>query len=231
MKAHHFIISLFAIAAVATLPPATADEPTMPPSVPPSAHFLQTPIDHIANFFKGFSAGTVKALSDMPDSVDAIARSAQTLKDSTQTALGDLKDKLVAVDYEELPKQARDYIATYIKEHPYQTAFHIANGIVYFTPAALTSPVLSLLGFTSQGPRAASVASGIMSTFGTGAARGVFATAQSAAMGGYGAGAVNGLTRAGSILAGAAQLWRPAQGKKDHTASTEDGGGQIGSKL
>lgn len=154
MKAHHFIILLFATIAVATLPPEAADEPAMPPSVPPSAHFLQTPIDHVANFFKGFSAGTMKALSDLPDNVDTITCKAQTLKDSTQTALGDLKGKLVAVDYEELPKQARDYIATYVKEHPYQTAFHIANGIVYFTPAALTSPVLSLLGFTSQGPRA-----------------------------------------------------------------------------
>ncbi|KAJ9666695.1 hypothetical protein H2201_003099 [Coniosporium apollinis] len=188
-------------------------------------------MDYVTNFFTSFSAGTTKVLSDMPNHLKAMSSKTQILKDSTQTSLEDLKDKLVAIKYEELPKQAKDYIRTYVKEHPYQTAFHIVNGVIYFTPATLTYPVLSLLGFTSHGPRAASVASGIMSVFGTGAARGVLATVQSAAMGGYGVGAVNGLTRAGSVLAGAAQLWRPARDGKDDAQSTEGGGGQIKSKL
>jgi hypothetical protein len=43
-------------------------------------------------------------------------------------------------------------ILDWITEHPYQTAFHVVNGVVLCTPAALTVPVFSALGFSSIGP-------------------------------------------------------------------------------
>ncbi|KAJ9635437.1 hypothetical protein H2199_008440 [Coniosporium tulheliwenetii] len=184
MRFLYFFVSLFVASTVATVQSQPGERPVTPRPVVSSVQSPKAPMDYVTNFFTSFSAGTTKVLSDMPNHLKAMSSKTQILKDSTQTSLEDLKDKLVAIKYEELPKQAKDYIRTYVKEHPYQTAFHIVNGVIYFTPATLTYPVLSLLGFTSHGPRAASVASGIMSVFGTGAARGVLATVQSAAMGG-----------------------------------------------
>ncbi|CAA9963312.1 hypothetical protein PTMSG1_06680 [Pyrenophora teres f. maculata] len=83
----------------------------------------------------------------------------------------------------------------WITAHPYQTVFHVVNGVILLTPAAATVPFFSALGLSAGGPVAGSTAATIMSYFSYVPAGGIFATAQSAAMGGYGA----------SIAAGAAQ--------------------------
>ncbi|OCL07334.1 hypothetical protein AOQ84DRAFT_250526, partial [Glonium stellatum] len=86
-----------------------------------------------------------------------------------------------------LPLEVRDWILA----HPYQTAFYVVGGVVFIAPGLVSTPLLHVLGWTSVGPRAASVASGIQSIFGAGPAGGVFATLESAAMGGYGVSAVD----------------------------------------
>ncbi|TGO22140.1 hypothetical protein BPAE_0180g00060 [Botrytis paeoniae] len=99
-------------------------------------------------------------------------------------------------------------IQIWIKAHPYQTAFYVVNGIVFFAPAASSGPILWVLGFSGKGPRAASFASILQRKFGTVSAKDVYAHAQSAAMGGYGVTAVNMVTRlfvAASSLFG--EMW------------------------
>lgn len=43
-------------------------------------------------------------------------------------------------------------IRSWITAHPGQTAFHIANGFLIFTQAALTSRLLLTIGFGPLGP-------------------------------------------------------------------------------
>jgi hypothetical protein len=43
-------------------------------------------------------------------------------------------------------------VPTWITEHPYQSAFHAFNGIILCTPAAVTVPIFSALGFGAAGP-------------------------------------------------------------------------------
>jgi hypothetical protein len=40
----------------------------------------------------------------------------------------------------------------WVTEHPYQTVVHIANGVILCTPAAITAPIFSTLGFSALGP-------------------------------------------------------------------------------
>jgi hypothetical protein len=49
-----------------------------------------------------------------------------------------------------LPQVMRDWVT----EHPYQTAMHVANGVILCTPAAVTVPIFSALGFSTVGPAA-----------------------------------------------------------------------------
>ncbi len=53
-------------------------------------------------------------------------------------------------DYAQLPSEVK----TWIKDHPYQTAFYVVNGVVLFAPGLLAGPLLGALGWTSLGPRA-----------------------------------------------------------------------------
>jgi hypothetical protein len=64
-------------------------------------------------------------------------------------ALQSTVDRAYEIDYAELPQEVK----TWITEHPYQTIFHVANGIVFFYPGLVTGPVLWTLGWTSTGPR------------------------------------------------------------------------------
>lgn len=64
--------------------------------------------------------------------------------------LSSAKTKVVQVDYAQLPVEIRDWISA----HPYQTAFHIASGIVYFYPPALAGPLLWTAGLGRWGVRA-----------------------------------------------------------------------------
>lgn len=47
-------------------------------------------------------------------------------------------------------------VLDWITAHPYQTAFHVVNGVIICTPAAATVPFLAALGFTAAGPAAGS---------------------------------------------------------------------------
>jgi hypothetical protein len=40
----------------------------------------------------------------------------------------------------------------WIAAHPYQTFFHVVNGVVLLTPAAATVPLFSALGLSAGGP-------------------------------------------------------------------------------
>jgi hypothetical protein len=42
----------------------------------------------------------------------------------------------------------------WITEHPYQAAMHAANAVIVYTPAAVTVPIFSALGFSTIGPAA-----------------------------------------------------------------------------
>jgi hypothetical protein len=47
---------------------------------------------------------------------------------------------------------ATQAVLDWISAHPYQTAFHVANGVIMCTPAAATVPFLSALGYGATGP-------------------------------------------------------------------------------
>jgi hypothetical protein len=57
-------------------------------------------------------------------------------------ALCKAKEQIHQVNYEELPEETTKWI----KEHPYQTAFYVVNGVVFFAPGLLTTPLLTVLG-------------------------------------------------------------------------------------
>ncbi|KAF2477648.1 uncharacterized protein BDR25DRAFT_207768 [Lindgomyces ingoldianus] len=105
----------------------------------------------------------------------------------------------MAIPYAELPLIVKDWIVA----HPYQTALHVVNGMVFLTPAAATVPFFNMLGFTAAGPAGGSAASGLMSFFGIVPAGGVYATAQSAAMGGFGASVAAGAAQVGAVASSA----------------------------
>lgn len=47
---------------------------------------------------------------------------------------------------------ATQAVLDWIAAHPYQTAFHIVNGVIVCTPAAASVPFLAALGFGTLGP-------------------------------------------------------------------------------
>lgn len=47
---------------------------------------------------------------------------------------------------------ATQAVLDWITAHPYQTAFHVVNGVIICTPAAATVPFLSALGYGASGP-------------------------------------------------------------------------------
>ncbi|KAF2126077.1 hypothetical protein P153DRAFT_388826 [Dothidotthia symphoricarpi CBS 119687] len=95
-------------------------------------------------------------------------------------------------------------IIAWIAEHPYQTFFHVVNGVVLLTPAAATVPIFATLGLSAGGPVGGSAAAAIMSYFSFVPAGGIYAMAQSAAMGGYGASIAAGAAQAGAVVSSAA---------------------------
>ncbi|RDW70986.1 hypothetical protein BP6252_07549 [Coleophoma cylindrospora] len=95
-----------------------------------------------------------------------------------------------------IPTAVQNWITT----NPGQTALLVSNGILFFTPAALTGPLLATMGFGASGPLAGSVAASLQSMLGNVGAHSVFAYLQSAAMGGYGVASVNGIVQACAII-------------------------------
>ena len=71
--------------------------------------------------------------------------------DKFPDAFKDVNDKIVGIEYSDLPGNVKEWI----KEHPYQTAFYIVNGIAFIAPGLVATPLLGLMGFGSLGPRAA----------------------------------------------------------------------------
>ncbi|TGO72751.1 hypothetical protein BELL_0422g00100 [Botrytis elliptica] len=102
--------------------------------------------------------------------------------------------KWYKIQWEHLPNKLKRWIL----EHPWQTAFHIVNRVVLFTPAGASGLVLWALGFTSVGPKAASFASFLQSAIGLVSANSWFAMFQSASMGGRGAPIVHTATQFGA---------------------------------
>lgn len=47
---------------------------------------------------------------------------------------------------------APSVVLEWIAAHPGQTALLVVNGVLIFTPAALTGPVLAQMGFGAAGP-------------------------------------------------------------------------------
>ncbi|KAM0249493.1 hypothetical protein ACHAQJ_009041 [Trichoderma viride] len=88
------------------------------------------------------------------------------------------------------------------QEHPVATL----GLLMMVAPGVITAPIrgiFSLIGFTSTGVAAKSIASGAQAAAGNVAAKSAFATAQSAAAGGYGLGFLTGIVRAvGGAIAG-----------------------------
>ncbi|KAF1834880.1 hypothetical protein BDW02DRAFT_568559 [Decorospora gaudefroyi] len=98
---------------------------------------------------------------------------------------------------------AAEPLIAWIAAHPYQTFFHVVNGVVLLTPAAATVPFFSALGMTAGGPVAGGALATITSYFSFVPAGGLVATAQSAAMGGYGASFAAGAAQAGAVASSA----------------------------
>ena len=72
------------------------------------------------------------------------------LTDKAADGLSEAKDQLFAIEHSKLPQEVLDWI----KEHPYQTAFHVVGGVVFFAPGVITTPLLGWLGFSASGPAA-----------------------------------------------------------------------------
>ncbi|OCK88836.1 uncharacterized protein K441DRAFT_700252 [Cenococcum geophilum 1.58] len=164
-----------------------------------------------------FSTEVQEKLREAQDGVLAIDYN--KLSTDAQEKFREVQDVVFAIDYKNLPTDVTDWIIA----HPYQTAFHVAGGVVFFAPGLVSTPLLGALGWTSIGPRAASVAAGIQATLGTGAAGGIFATLESAAMGGYGVAPVAWSTRAGvGAFQAASWVWG---GEKQKAEDAKDESG------
>ncbi|KAK4981563.1 hypothetical protein LTR66_009891 [Elasticomyces elasticus] len=125
------------------------------------------------------------------------------LKTQAVKAFSIAEEQVFAIEWDHLPDKAKDYI----REHPYQTALYVINGVVLITPGVLSGPVLSAIGWTRLGPRAGSAASLLHRFASPVLARSPFAYLQSAQMGGYGAPVIDGIIRAGSIVTGLGNAW------------------------
>ncbi|KAH0558469.1 hypothetical protein GP486_004874 [Trichoglossum hirsutum] len=136
--------------------------------------------------------------------------------------LGRGKDQVLAIDYGALGSELQDYI----KAHPYQTTFHVVNGIVYFYPGVAWVPLVRSLGFSLNGPMALSLASKFQAALGNVPARHVFSFLQSAAMNGYGAAPVANAVRVSAVAAEAMLLWG-GKGNKETCDVAVDEEGEV----
>jgi len=166
------------------------------------------PMNYWDEFGPSWAAGVVDQFKEHGVTLKQTAKSTFRLfPDTVRENLGRAHDKIYEIEWDHLPTELKHWISS----HPYQTAFHIANGIVFFAPAASSGPVLWGLGFTAQGPRVGSIASSLQGMLGSIGVKSGFAYLQSAAMGGYGANAVNIGTRASAALASCGRMWNPKE--------------------
>ncbi|WWC97892.1 hypothetical protein V866_004780 [Kwoniella sp. B9012] len=122
-------------------------------------------------------------------------------------------------NWEDLPEAIKQYI----KDHPYQSVFHVVNGVVFLAPGLSWGPVLGLLGFTGIGPAAGSTAAFAQSWIHPVISKGIFATCQSAKMGGYGVGIMNTAIRTGmGMFSGACWVGGWFDGQAEAEAEREE---------
>ncbi|KFY10689.1 hypothetical protein V492_04902 [Pseudogymnoascus sp. VKM F-4246] len=129
------------------------------------------------------------------------AASAATTVEDILRIIGDFfQDTVLQYNVRDVPP----FVFEWMKEHPGQTVLYIANGVLVFTPASLTGPLLASMGWGAGGPISGSLATWIQSKIGLVGARTAYAYLQSAGMGGYGAAAINGMTQAFGVVSGGA---------------------------
>ncbi|KAF3073856.1 hypothetical protein CFAM422_004231 [Trichoderma lentiforme] len=120
---------------------------------------------------------------------------------------------------------AAQQVAGIVKQHPVPVAVASTGLLIAAVPAIITAPIMGiagLMGFTSGGIAAASIASGAQAGMGSVAAGSSFAVMQSAAAGGYGLGILTGIIQAVGGVAAAVggigvgiQAWLGASAGKD----------------
>ena len=93
---------------------------------------------------------------DVEEVRSRLAKSSNDLTAVASAHLTKAKETVLAIKVEDLPAQIRDYI----KEHPYQSAFYVFQGVLYLCPGtAFYGPLLKMLGFGPNGPTAGMSAS------------------------------------------------------------------------
>ena len=51
-------------------------------------------------------------------------------------------------------KDVPSFVFDWMRAHPGQTVFYVVNGVLVFTPAFLTGPILASMGWGASGPAA-----------------------------------------------------------------------------
>ncbi|PTB40949.1 hypothetical protein M441DRAFT_27459 [Trichoderma asperellum CBS 433.97] len=150
----------------------------------------------------------------LDNAVRFVGEAAENARPHVEEAITSLKD--TASHVEEWTKDEKNIeavknaaqTANFAKENPGL----VAGLFMMVAPGIITAPVMGVarvLGFTSGGIAANSIASGAQSAAGNVAAKGAFATVQSAAAGGYGSGVLAGVVRvAGGAIAGLGGIGR-----------------------
>lgn len=155
----------------------------------------------------------------LDNAVRVVGEAAENARPHVEGAITSLKD--TASHVEEWTKDEKNIeavknaaqvaaqgTANFAKENPGL----VAGLFMMVAPGIITAPVTGVarvLGFTSGGIAANSIASGAQSAAGNVAAKGAFATVQSAAAGGYGSGVLAGVVRvAGGAIAGLGGIGR-----------------------
>ncbi|KAK4549234.1 hypothetical protein LTR36_007692 [Oleoguttula mirabilis] len=155
-----------------------------------------------------------KAAADVQHAIDHMDSSGlgKHLKQASKDiGLNATLNDLQVVKLEDLPAEALQYI----KDNPTQTVFYIIEGVAFFSPATVYSPLLRIVGFSRKGVKAGTLAARLQRLFGATVPAGSwFAHLTSAGAGGYGKIAASGLTRLGVLAAGA------VNGAFDHASNT-----------
>lgn len=87
--------------------------------------------------------------ADAAAAFEHLAANVTAAVEQLKEVLGDKWNELLQIPFDQAPAALLDYI----KDNPGQTFFYVANGAIFFSPALVTGPLLSLLGFTALGPR------------------------------------------------------------------------------
>ncbi|KAL3419748.1 hypothetical protein PVAG01_08246 [Phlyctema vagabunda] len=116
-----------------------------------------------------------------------------------QAELERVRALVFQIDLSALPRE----VQRWIEAHPLQAGLFVVGLVLVIVPELLTGPALAMLGWTSTGPRAASIASALQALIGSVPAAGLRAHLQSAAMEGYGLQTVYTAVRvAGTVVGG-----------------------------